>query len=125
MNFCRLTKIWEPKSRILIFKLNDSFIVFIESRQVAFFCAKLLRTGGTSSATQLSVYVRAREPPQIFSFLKNLGIPFLTCLHTCLFTPFVRSFGLHEKRPALPEKLNRASRKGKRLELKHFNISEL
>ena len=32
---------------------------------------------------------------------------------------------LHEKRPALPEKLNRASQKGKELELKHFNISEL
>jgi len=32
---------------------------------------------------------------------------------------------LHEKRPALPEKLNRASQKGKESELKHFNISEL
>ncbi|MDE6696793.1 MAG: hypothetical protein K2K25_07925, partial [Muribaculaceae bacterium] len=27
---------------------------------------------------------------------------------------------LHEKRPALPEKLNRASQEGKKLELKHF-----
>ena len=31
----------------------------------------------------------------------------------------------HEKRPALPEKLNGASQEGKELELTHFNISEL
>mgnify|MGYP003449719760 CR=1 FL=1 len=43
----------------------------------AFFCAKLLRTGGTSSDATLSVCVCAREPPQISSYLRNLGIPVL------------------------------------------------
>ena len=43
----------------------------------SFYRAKLLRTGGTSSAAPLSVCVCAREPPQIFSCLQNLGIPVL------------------------------------------------
>lgn len=43
----------------------------------AFFCAKLLRTGGTASDAPLSVCVCDREPPQISSFLRNLGIPVL------------------------------------------------
>ncbi|WP_304422588.1 hypothetical protein, partial [Muribaculum intestinale] len=47
------------------------------SGRKAFFGAKLLRPGTTSSDAALSVCVRDREPPQIFSCLQNLGIPIL------------------------------------------------
>ena len=41
----------------------------IESRQVAFFGAKLLLIGGTSSDAALAVGVLAGSLPQIFSYL--------------------------------------------------------
>lgn len=47
----------------------------IEPRQVAFFRAKLLRPGGTSSDATLAVGGLAGSLPQIFSHLQNLGIP--------------------------------------------------
>ena len=43
----------------------------IESRQVAFFGAKLLLTGRTSSDAALAVGVLAGSLPQIFSYLQN------------------------------------------------------
>ena len=43
----------------------------IESRQAAFFGAKLLLTGGTSSDAALVVGVLAGSLPQIFSYLQN------------------------------------------------------
>ena len=44
----------------------------------------------------------AREPPQIFSCLENLGIPDLPPTSPLPNPPFGRSCALHEKRPALP-----------------------
>ena len=62
----------------------------VESRQVAFFGAKLLLTRGTSRAALLCTYVCIALSP---------------LLATVLY--------MHEKRPPLPEKLNRTSLKGK------------
>lgn len=92
----------------------------IERRQVAFFRAKILRTGGTSSDAALAVEGLDGSLPQIFSCLQNLGIPSspsdctlaLSSLMSAVVDP-------HEKRPALPEKLNELHKEGKRLELKH------
>lgn len=44
----------------------------------------------------------AREPPQIFSCLQNLGIPCLPLTSPLPYPPFGRSLPLHEKRPTLP-----------------------
>ena len=92
----------------------------------AFSCAKLLRPGGTSSAAMLAVGVLAGSLPQIFSYLQNLGIPSApsdcTLALSLLMDAVVEP---HEKRPALPKKLNGASQEGKESGLKHFNISEL
>ena len=68
-NECLSTK------KILWIELIDNSLVMIGSRQVAFFGVKLLRTGGTSSDAALAVGWLAGSLPQIFSFLKNLGIP--------------------------------------------------
>ena len=93
---------------------------------MAFFRAKLLRPGGTSSDAALAVGVGCREPPQIFSYVENLGIPPLPQTAHLPYTSILDAVAkLHEKRPALPEKLNGASQKGKRLRFKHFNTSEL
>ena len=64
----------------------------IEPRSVAFFRAKLLRPGGTSSVAVLAVGVLAGSLPQIFSFLQNLGIPSSPSDCTlALYLPFGRS----------------------------------
>lgn len=49
-----------------------------------------------------------REPPQILSFLQNLGIPVLPSTSHLPYAPSVSSLNLHEKRPALTEMLKRA-----------------
>lgn len=96
------------------------------SSGLTFFCAKLLRPWATSSAAALSVCVRDREPPQPSARNRAFGFKFShtskiwvsrSCrrLHTCLMHPHGRSCRLHEKRPALPKKLKRASQKGKRI----------
>lgn len=54
----------------------------------AFFCAKLLRPGTTSSDAALSVCVRDREPPQILSCLQNLGILVLPPTPHLPYVPF-------------------------------------
>ena len=58
------------------------------SGRKAFFGAKLLRPGTTSSDAALSVCVRDREPPQIFSCLQNLGIPILPLTPHLSYVPF-------------------------------------
>ena len=50
---------------------SDNYLVTIESRQVAFFGAKLLLTRRTSSDATLAVGVLAGSLPQIFSYLQN------------------------------------------------------
>lgn len=98
-----------------------------EHRRVGFYRAKLLRTGGTSSGAVLAVGGLDGSLPQIFSSLKNLGIPSSPSDCTlALSSQMSAVVNQHEKRPALPEKLNRASRKGKRIGTQTFtNISEL
>ncbi len=58
------------------------------SGREAFFCAKLLRPGATSSDAALSACVIDREPPQIFSCLQNLGIPILPLTPHLSYVPF-------------------------------------
>ncbi len=60
-NECLSTK------KILWIELIDNSLVMIESRQVAFFRAKLLRPGGTSSDATLAVGVLAGSLPQFLS----------------------------------------------------------
>ena len=52
--------------------IGSPFLLWkIESRQVAFFGAKLLLSGGTSSDAALAVGVLAGSLPQFFSYLQN------------------------------------------------------
>lgn len=60
------------------------------------FCAKLHRPGGTSSAAALAVGICAREPPQIFSYLDNLGIPVLMLTAHLPYPPYWPLNHLHE-----------------------------
>ena len=86
----------------------------IEPRQVAFFGAKLLLTGRTSSDAALAVGVLAGSLPHIFIQKYGYSVCALW-LHTCLI-PLMSAVGdLHEKRPALPEKLKELQTKGRKL----------
>ena len=91
---------------------------------MAFFRVKLLRP----EERQVTLRLRSECLPAAFHnfYPKNWVFrlhPLTAHLpYTSLMDAVVK---LHEKRPALPEKLNGASQKGKELELKHFNISEL
>ena len=52
------------------------------------FRAKLQRPGGTSSDATLAVGIRTREPPQIISYLNNLGIPVLMLTAHLSYPPY-------------------------------------
>ena len=88
----------------------------IEPRQgQAFWRAKLLRPGGTSSDAALVVGGRTREPPHFFlpRFRKN-GYPSLAADYTLALSSLMAAVvELHEKRPALPEKLKELQTKGR------------
>lgn len=90
----------------------------IEPRQgQAFWRAKLPRPGGTSSDAALVVGVRTREPPHFFSLnSEKNGYPSLAADYTLALSSLMAAVvELHEKRPALPEKLKELQTKGKKL----------
>ncbi len=93
----------------------------IESRQVAFFRAKLLRTGGTSSVATLAVGVLAGSLPQIFSSLQNLGIPSSPSDCTlALYLPDVRSGELARKTASPAGEAQSSFTRGKRIRTQTF-----
>ena len=106
INFCHLLN--DKGQRWPVLSLED-----FEPRQgQAFWRAKLLRPGGTSSDAVLVVGVRAREPPHFFSLnSEKMGIPRLPLIHTCLILPFGRSCGTARKTASPAGEAQRASNK--------------
>jgi len=93
------------------------------SGREAFFCAKLLRPGTTSSAASLSACVYNREPPQIFSCLQKFGYPGLAAGSTLALCSLMAAVvDLHEKRPALPKKLKELHKREKNWNSKHKEL---
>ena len=92
----------------------------IESGQVAFFGAKLLLTGRTSSDAALAVGVLAGSLPQIFSHLQNLGIPASPSDCTLALSPLCQQLLTCTKngQPCRRSSIE-LHKEGKELELKH------
>ena len=94
-------------------------LVMIEPRQVAFFRAKLLRPGGTSSDAPLAVGVLAGSLPQFLS--KKLGIPSAPSDCTlALSLPIGRSCELARKTASPAGEAQLSFTKGKRIRTQTF-----
>ena len=93
------------------------------SGRKAFFGAKLLRPGTTSSDAAPSVRVRDREPPQIFSCLQNLGIPILPLTpHFALCSLLPQLLACTKNGQPLPKKLKELHKREKNLNFKHKEL---
>ena len=82
---------------------------------LAFFRAKLLRPGGTARGTAFEVGVGDREPPQIFSYLQNLGIPVLPLASPLPYPPFRPQLRIARKTASPAGKAQKSFTKGKKL----------